>query len=119
MKIVILDGYTENPGDLNWSGFEQLGELVVYDRTPFREGSDEILRRAKGADAVITNKTPLTKETINALMPELKYIGLLSTGYNIADIDAAAELGIPVCNIPSYSTQAVAQFSMALLLELC
>jgi len=119
MKIVILDGYTENPGDLSWEGFEQLGELTVYERTPFREGTDEILHRAKGADAVITNKTPLTRETITALMPELKYIGLLSTGYNIADIDAAAELGIPVCNIPAYSTQAVAQFTMALLLELC
>jgi len=119
MKITILDGYGENPGDLSWEGFERLGELTVYDRTPHREGNAEILRRAKGSAAVITNKTPLTRETIEALLPELEYIGLLSTGYNIADIDAAREHGIPVCNIPSYSTQAVAQFTIALLLELC
>ncbi len=119
MRIVILDGYGENPGDLSWEGFERLGELTVYDRTPHTGGNSEILRRAKGAEIVITNKTPLTRETIEALLPELRYIGLLSTGYNIADIGAAREYGVPVCNIPSYSTEAVAQFTIALLLELC
>ena len=119
MKIVILDGYAENPGDLSWSGFERLGSLTVYDRTPYDRGNGEILSRAKGADAVITNKTPLTRETIEALSPELRYIGVIATGYNVVDIDAAREHGVPVCNIPSYSTEAVAQFTIALLLELC
>ncbi len=119
MKIVVLDGYTENPGDLSWQGFEALGELTVYDRTPFTEGNAEILARAKGAGAVIVNKTPLSAETIAALAPELQYIGVLATGYNVIDTQAAATQGVPVCNIPTYGTPAVAQFTMALLLELC
>ena len=119
MKIVVLDGYTENPGDLSWSGFEALGELTVYDRTPFGTDAGEILQRAKGAEAVILNKTPLSAETIEALLPELRYIGVLATGFNVVDIAAAKAHGIPVCNIPSYGTDAVAQFAMALLLELC
>ena len=119
MKIVVLDGYTENPGDLSWAGFEALGSLTVYDRTPFVEGNTEILRRARGAEAVIVNKTPLSAETIGALLPELRYIGVLATGFNVVDIAAAKAAGIPVCNIPTYGTTAVAQFAMALLLELC
>ena len=119
MNIVVLDGYTENPGDLSWEGLEALGSLTVYDRTPFAQGNDEILRRAKGAEAVIVNKTPLSAETIGALLPELRYIGVLATGFNVVDIAAAKAAGIPVCNIPTYGTTAVAQFAMALLLELC
>ncbi len=119
MKIVILDGYTENPGDLSWEGFQALGELTVYDRTPFKDGNDEIIRRAKGAEIVIVNKTPLSAETLSALAPQLRYIGVLATGYNIVDTAAAAAQGVPVCNIPTYGTTAVAQYTMALLLELC
>lgn len=119
MKIVILDGYTENPGDLSWAGFEALGSVTVYDRTPFADRTEEIVRRAKGAQIVITNKTPLSAETLAALAPELRYIGVLATGYNVVDVAAAREQGVPVCNIPTYGTTAVAQFAMALLLELC
>ena len=112
MKIVILDGYTENPGDLSWNGFEALGEVTVYD------DSGEIVRRAKGADILIVNKTPLSAETLAELAPELRYIGVLATGYNVVDTAAAKAQGVPVCNIPTYGTAAVAQFVMALLLEL-
>ena len=115
MKIVILDGYTENPGDLSWAGFEALGQVTVYDRTP----AAEILARAKGAEILLTNKTPLSAETLAALSPELRYIGVLATGYNVVDTAAARAQGVPVCNIPTYGTTAVAQFVMALLLELC
>lgn len=118
-KIVVLDGYTENPGDLSWTGLEALGEVDVYDRTPSRNGNEEILRRAKGAAIVITNKTPLTGDTLRALTPELQYIGVLATGYNVVDTACAKALGVPVCNIPTYGTTAVAQFTLALLLELC
>ena len=116
MKIVILDGYTENPGDLGWQGFEKLGELVVYDRTPYDK--DEIIRRIGDAEAVITNKTPIDRQTIEAC-PGIKYIGVLATGYNIVDVEAARGRGIPVCNVPAYGTEAVAQFAIALLLEIC
>jgi len=115
MDIVILDGYTENPGDLSWEGFAELGTLTVYDRTPKQE--DEILRRVGDAEIVITNKTPITAGII-ARAPKLRYIGLLSTGYNVVDCAAARERGIPVTNIPSYGTDAVAQAAMALLLEI-
>lgn len=111
--IVILDGYTENPGDLSWEGFEKLGDVTVYDRT----GAKDILSRIGNADIVITNKTPLSKETIERA-PEIKYIGVLATGYNVVDTQAAKEKGIPVCNIPTYGTDAVAQFAFALLLEI-
>jgi len=114
MRIVILDGYTENPGDLSWEGFENLGELTVYDRTP----ADKIVVRIGDADAVITNKTPITAETLVAC-PSIKYIGVLATGYNVVDANAAKARGIPVCNIPTYGTEAVAQFAIALLLEIC
>ena len=115
MKIVILDGYTENPGDLSWAGFEALGQVTVYDRTP----PSEILARAKGAEVLLTNKTPLSAEALAALAPQLRYIGVLATGYNVVDVEAAKAQGVPVCNIPTYGTTAVAQFVMALLLELC
>ena len=114
MKIVVLDGFTLNPGDLNWEGLNALGEVTLYDRTP----ADKIIEMAKGFEIVITNKTPITRETIDAL-PEMKYIGLLATGYNVVDVDYAREKGIPVTNIPSYGTSSVAQMTFALLLELC
>ena len=114
MKIVILDGYTENPGDLSWEGFERLGELTVYDRTD----SKEIISRIADAQAVITNKTAISADVI-AACPGIKYIGVLATGYDVVDIKAAAESGIAVCNIPAYGTDAVGQFAIALLLELC
>lgn len=114
MKIVILDGYTENPGDLSWDGFRKFGELTVYDRTP----AGLILPRAREADVLYTNKTPLTRETM-AVCKSLKYIGVLATGYNVVDVEAAKELGIPVSNIPAYGTAAVAQHAFALLLEIC
>jgi len=114
MKIVITDGYTENPGDLSWEGFEKLGEVTIYDRTP----KDLLVERIGDAEVAIINKIPITAEIMDAC-PNLKYIGLLSTGYNIIDIAAAKERGIPVCNIPAYGTNAVAQFAIALLLEIC
>lgn len=114
MKIVILDGYTENPGDLSWGGIEALGDLIVYDRTP----SDQIVERIGDAKAVYVNKVPITKETIQAC-PNMKFIGVLATGYNVVDTEAAKEAGIVVTNIPTYGTDAVAQYTMALLLELC
>lgn len=114
MKIVILDGYTENPGDLSWEGFEMLGELTVYDRTP----PDQTLSRIGDAQIVYTNKTPLTGQTLQAA-PNIKFIGVLATGYNVVDVAAAKALHIPVANIPTYGTAAVAQFTFALLLELC
>jgi len=115
MKIVILDGYTENPGDLSWDGFAQLGDLTVHDRCA---GEEEVIRRAEGAEALITNKTAVSEKTIRA-SGSLKYIGVLATGYNIVDYRAAREKGIPVTNIPSYGTDAVGQFAIALLLEIC
>ena len=116
MKIVILDGYTENPGDLSWAGLEALGDLTVYDRTPFRDGDEEILRRAKGAEILLLNKTPVSGAVIDALSPELKYIGVLATGYNVIDTAAARAHGVLVSNIPTYATNSVAQMTMALLL---
>ncbi len=114
MKIVILDGYTENPGDLSWAGFEALGELHVYDRT----APGDIVTRIGDADAVIINKTPISRDTLNAC-PSVKYIGVLATGYNVVDTAAAKEKGVVVTNIPTYGTTAVAQFVFALLLEIC
>ncbi len=117
MKIVVLDGYTENPGDLSWSGLEELGSLTVYDRTPMND-EDEIIKRIGDADAIYTNKTPLSRKTLQAA-PNLKFIGVLATGYNVVDVDAAKDEGVVVCNIPSYGTAAVAQFAIAMLLEIC
>jgi len=116
MKIVILDGYTLNPGDLSWKELGKLGDLKVYDRTEFN--SDKIVDRIGDAEIVYTNKTPIPKEVILKL-PSLKYIGVLATGYNVVDVIAAKEKGIVVTNVPAYSTVAVAQFTMALLLEMC
>ena len=114
MKIVVLDGYTLNPGDLSWEGLEKLGEVTVYDRTPEKK----VLERIKDADAVYTNKTPITVDTISKCL-NLKYIGVLATGYNVVDVLAARERNIPVSNIPVYGTTAVAQMAFALLLEVC
>lgn len=114
MKIVILDGYTENPGDLSWEGFEKLGELTVYDRT----AKEDVISRIGDAEAVIVNKTPLDRKVFEAC-PQIRYVGVLATGYNVVDIKAARERGIPVCNIPTYGTTAVAQMTFALLLEIC
>ncbi|MDF2924497.1 MAG: glycerate dehydrogenase [Paenibacillaceae bacterium] len=113
-RIVVLDGYTLNPGDLSWENLRSVGEITVYDRTE----AEEIIERAADADIVLTNKTPLTKETLDQLR-DLKYIGVLATGYNVVDVDAAHRRGIPVTNIPSYGTLSVAQYVFALLLELC
>ncbi len=112
MKITILDGFAENPGDLSWDWLGEYGEFTVYDRTP----ADKIAERVEGCDVIITNKTPLRAELLMTL-GNLKYIGLLSTGYNIVDWNYCKEAGIPVCNIPSYSTDAVAQLTFALILE--
>ena len=117
MKIVVLDGHTENPGDLSWKELERLGELTVYDRTN-AEDVGQIMRRIDGADIVITNKTPLDRKTL-AVSPELKFISVLATGYNIIDCNAARSQNIPVSNVPDYGTAAVAQFSIGLLLEVC
>ncbi|MBO5568498.1 MAG: D-2-hydroxyacid dehydrogenase [Clostridia bacterium] len=114
MKIVILDGYTLNPGDLDWSGFEALGSLTVYDRTD----PGEIVSRIGDAEAVIVNKCPITEETMKAC-PEMRYIGVLATGYNVVDVAAASRLGIAVTNIPTYGTTAVAQMVFAHLLAIC
>lgn len=114
MKIVVLDGYTENPGDLSWDSLAAYGDLTVYDRTP----CDEIAQRIQDAEIVLTNKTPISRQTI-AACKNIRYIGVLATGYNVVDIQAAKERGIPVCNVPTYGTAAVGQFAIALLLEIC
>lgn len=113
LKFVVLDSYALNPGDLSWEWLEKLGECEIYDRTP----ADKILERCMGADVVITNKTPITKETLSQLS-NLKYIALESTGYNVVDCEYAKEMGVPVSNIPSYSTNAVAQLTFSLILEI-
>jgi len=113
MKIVILDGYTLNPGDISWAGFQTLGDFTTYDRTPL----DKIIEHSENADIILTNKTIINKDTIKQL-PKLKYIGVLATGYNIVDINAANEKNIIVTNIPAYGTNSVAQMVFALLLEL-
>ena len=117
MKIVVLDGYTENPGDLSWAGLEALGEVTVYDRTAYAE-SPLIAERIRDAEIVVMNKTPISKETIDKC-PNIKLIAVLATGYNVVDYNYAKEKGIPVCNVPTYGTASVSQFSIALLLEIC
>ena len=114
MKIVVLDGYTLNPGDLSWKGLESIGDLKVYERTPF----DKILERVGDAKIVFTNKTPLTREFFDAV-PNVSYVGVLATGYNVVDTDAAKKKGVIVTNIPTYGTSSVAQMTFALLLEMC
>ncbi len=113
MKIVVLDSYGLNPGDLSWDAVSQLGELTVYDRT----SSEEVIARSAGAEAILTNKTVITAEIMEAL-PDLKYIGVLATGYNVVNIDAAREKGIVVTNIPAYSTPSVAQMVFAHILNI-
>lgn len=114
MKIVILDGYTENPGDIGWDSIAKLGELTVYDRTP----AELVAERMGDAEIILTNKTVITKEMMDAC-PSIRYIGVLATGYNVVDLPAATEKGICVTNIPAYSTPSVGQHTMALLLEIC
>ena len=114
MNIVILDGFTLNPGDLSWKGFMQLGNVTVYEHTP----TELTVERAKECEIILTNKTVLNKETID-LLPKLKYIGVLATGYNVVDARYAALKGIVVTNIPTYGTDSVAQYTFALLLQLC
>lgn len=119
MKIVVLDGYTLNPGDLTWDGLKQIGDLVVYDRTTYDKDDDKIIiDRIQDADVVFTNKTPLSKNVINKAV-NLKFIGVLATGYNVVDVEAARERKVVVTNIPTYGTDSVAQMAIALMLELC
>jgi len=117
MKIVVLDGYTENPGDLSWGGLRALGDVTVYARTSYQE-SPLIAERIADAEIVVMNKTPISKATIDAC-PNLKLIAVLATGYNVVDCGYAREKGIAVCNVPTYGTASVSQFSIALLLEIC
>lgn len=117
MKIVVLDGYTENPGDLSWAELEKLGELTVYDRVSYEE-SPVIAEKIGDADIAITNKTPISRETIDKC-PNLKAIAVLATGYNVIDYNYAKEKGIPVMNVPTYGTQIVGQYAVGLLLEIC
>ncbi len=114
MKIVVLDGYTLNPGDLDWTALSSLGSLTVYDKT----SPEDVLSRIGDAQILYTNKTLITKEIIDNA-PNLKFIGVLATGYNVVDLVAARERSIPVCNVPAYSTSSVAQHVFALLLEIC
>jgi glycerate dehydrogenase len=113
MKIVVLDGYTLNPGDLSWESLEALGDTTIYQRST----DDEVLERSRGADVILTNKAPITREIIENL-PGLRFIGVLATGYNIVDIEAARERGIPVTNVPTYGTTSVAQMVFAHVLNL-
>ena len=114
MKIVILDGYALNPGDLSWECLNRFGVVTVYDRTP----AELIIPRIGDAEIILLNKTPITDKTL-AACPSVKLICVLATGYNVVDCDAAKKRGIPVCNVPAYGTAAVAQFTFSLLLELC
>lgn len=114
MKIVVLDGFTLNPGDLSWNPLSEFGDLTVYDRTDEKQ----IIERIADCEIVYTNKTPITEATLKAC-PQVKFIGILATGYNVVDIKAAKDRKIPVCNIPTYGTDAVSQYVFALLLALC
>ena len=117
MKIVVLDGYTENPGDISWAPLQELGEVPVYDKTAYEE-SPLIAERIGDAEVAVINKTPISKETIDK-WPNLKAIAVLATGYNVADYKYAAEKGIPVMNVPVYGTDNVSQFAVSLLMEVC
>lgn len=114
MKIVALDAYTLNPGDLSWSEMEKLGELTLYDRTP----KELVIERIGNAEIILTNKVILSREVLEKT-PSVKYIGVMATGYNVVDINAARELGIKVTNVPAYSTDSVAQLVLAFILEFC
>lgn len=117
MKIVVLDGYTENPGDLSWDAFAEFGELTVYDRTSYVE-SPLIAERIGDAEIVIINKTPISAATIDKCQ-RIKLIAVLATGYNVVDYNYAKAKGIPVVNVPTYGTQIVGQYALGLLLEIC
>lgn len=117
MKIVILEGYTVNPGDLSWEALKEFGEVTVYNRTSLTD-EQESIDRIGDAEIVFTNKTPITKRIIDAC-PNIKFISVLATGYNIVDIEHAKQRGIPVSNVPSYGTDSVSQFTIAMLLEIC
>ncbi len=114
MKIIVLDGYVLNPGDISWAGFEELGEVTVYDRSE----PELVVERIGDAEVILTNKTVIDKAVIEKC-PCLKYVGVNATGYNVVDVTAAKEAGIVVTNVPEYGTDAVAQFTFALMLELC
>jgi glycerate dehydrogenase len=114
MKIVVLDGYTLNPGDISWDGLKELGDVTIHERTP----ADKVVERAIGAEIIFTNKTPVDEEAINQLS-SLRFIGVLATGYNIVNTEAAKQKGIIVSNVPGYGTTSVVQMTFALLLELC
>ena len=114
MKIVVLDGYTENPGDLSWDGLRALGELTVYDRTR----PEEAASRIQDAEIIVTNKVPVTRALLDQCTG-IRYVSVLATGYNVVDLKAASERGIPVSNVPAYSTAAVGQFTIGMLLEIC
>lgn len=116
-RIVVLDGYCENPGDISWRPIEEFGDVTVYDRTSYEE-SDLIAERIGDADVVIINKTPISRETMDKC-PNLKAILVLATGYNVVDINHARSLGIDVINVPTYGTQIVGQYAVSLLLEIC
>ncbi|MGE4354708.1 MAG: D-2-hydroxyacid dehydrogenase [Oscillospiraceae bacterium] len=117
MKIVVLDGYTENPGDLSWDGLKALGEVVLYDRTSLTD-QNEVIERVGDADVIITNKTPVSKKVFDAC-PNIKLVTVLATGYNVVDTTYAKSKGIPVSNVPTYGTASVGQYAIALLLEIC
>ncbi|MCR5144679.1 MAG: D-2-hydroxyacid dehydrogenase [Lachnospiraceae bacterium] len=117
MKIVVLDGYTENPGDLTWESLEKLGDLTVYDRTSLTDVA-EIASRIGDAEIVVTNKTPITKEVFDKCS-NIEFIAVLATGFNVVDVAYAREKGVSVSNVPAYGTEAVAQFAIGMLLEIC
>ena len=117
MKLVVLDGYTENPGDLSWDGLKELADVTVYDRTSLTDPA-ETIARIGDAEIVLTNKTPLPRAVFK-VCPQIKMVGVLATGYNVVDIACAKELGIPVCNVPAYGTASVSQYAIALILEAC
>ena len=117
MKIVVLDGYTENPGDLSWDGLKALGEVIIYDRTSLTD-QNEVIERVGDADVIITNKTPVSAKVFDAC-PNVKLVTVLATGYNVVDYEYAKSKGIPVSNVPTYGTACVGQYSIALLLEIC
>ena len=114
MKIVVLDGFTENPGDLSWDSLRELGELTVYDRTP----KEAVFDRCRDAEILVTNKVPITRELLERC-PGVRYVAVTATGYNVVDLQETARRGIPVSNVPAYGTAAVAQFTIAMLLEIC
>ena len=117
MKIVVLDGYTENPGDLSWAPLEALGDVTIYDRVAL-DDEDEVIRRLDGAEIAVVNKAPVTRRVLESC-PNLKLITVTATGYNVVDIACAKEKGIPVCNVPNYGGYSVSQVAIALMLEAC